>query len=188
MWGNEWDGNTLNSICQDIDLIMGQYKYFFVGEEVSEVVPLHHIDLTWWSEVTSCWVECSKFSVVLLSYPAYVLQYFCLVIIKKPSPNSLEVEHQSCKLEVLSSILSLGFPFFLFYPYHTIPHGTISSEESSDVPITVVQCSVHRSKETCHITHHILCHFCTPHALVLCDATFKYIYSANEWYLSVYVS
>ena len=29
----------------------------------------------------------------------------------KPSPNSLEVEHQSCKLEVLSSILSLGFRF-----------------------------------------------------------------------------
>ena len=28
-----------------------------------------------------------------------------------PSPNSLEVEHQSCKLEVLSSILSLGSTF-----------------------------------------------------------------------------
>ena len=27
------------------------------------------------------------------------------------SPNSLEVEHQSCKLEVLSSILSLGCTF-----------------------------------------------------------------------------
>ena len=27
------------------------------------------------------------------------------------SPNSLEVEHQSCKLEVLSSILSLGSLF-----------------------------------------------------------------------------
>jgi hypothetical protein len=27
------------------------------------------------------------------------------------SPNSLEVEHQSCKLEVLSSILSLGSVF-----------------------------------------------------------------------------
>ena len=36
------------------------------------------------------------------------------VIEWSPSPNSLEVEHQSCKLEVLSSILSLGFTFFIF--------------------------------------------------------------------------
>lgn len=38
----------------------------------------------------------------------------CHVIEWSPSPNSLEVEHQSCKLEVLSSILSLGFTFFIF--------------------------------------------------------------------------
>ena len=43
----------------------------------------------------------------------YIMKNFEERSKSSPSPNSLEVEHQSCKLEVLSSILSLGSSFFL---------------------------------------------------------------------------
>ena len=45
--------------------------------------------------------------------------YFCTDSHRpSPSPNSLEVEHQSCKLEVLSSILSLGSNSFCRLHFH----------------------------------------------------------------------
>ena len=65
---------------------------------------------------TSLFFYVFEFSINAKNCTEYISAKFVGHVIEwSPSPNSLEVEHQSCKLEVLSSILSLGFTFFHFF-------------------------------------------------------------------------